>query len=194
MDNFILMPKSSELEMCSRKLGFGRTFFSEDFVITESRSKKDLLEKINRTKQKKMLAICRASDEEELRFILEKTKADIVIGTEKICPKDSLHYVRGGLDQILCKAAVANDKIIGFSFQDILNSENQNRARLLARMMLNIKLCRKYKVKMLFSNFAVSETEMRSAKDLEAFWRVLGGEKLFGSSNSEKTIKNETKI
>ena len=42
-------------------------------------------------------------------------------------------------------------------------------------MKFNIKLCKKYKVKMYFSTFAKNENELRSAQDLFAFWKVLGG-------------------
>ncbi|MEW5897114.1 MAG: RNase P subunit p30 family protein [Nanoarchaeota archaeon] len=172
-DNFLFMPKSSELQLLSRKLGFSRTLFLGDFTCVEEKDKKNLLKEISRIKQKGALVIYRASGEEALRFVLEKTSADIILGMENIHSKDSLHYIRGGLDQILCTAAAVNDKTIGFSFSEILNSAE--RAKLLSRIMFNIRLCRKYKVKMLFSTFAASEKEMRSAKDLEAFWRVLNG-------------------
>ena len=107
-----------------------------------------------------------------LRFALEKTSVDIVMGMENINPRDSVHFVRGGLDQVTCKIAKERGKIIAFSFSDVLNS--RDRGKLLARIMFNIKLCKKYKVKMLFSNFSTSLNEIRSAKDLQGFWKVLG--------------------
>ncbi len=91
---------------------------------------------------------------------------------EKIHPKDSLHFVRGGLDQVLCKIAAERGKIIGFSFAELLNSSDQ--AGWLSRVKANVRLCRKYKVKMLLSTFAVAKMELRSRKDLEAFSRIVG--------------------
>ena len=94
----------------------------------------------------------RAESEELFRFALEKTTIDIVFGQELINPKDSLHFPRGGLDQITCKIAKEKEKTIAFSFSDILGSGNKG--RLLGRIRFNLQLCRKYKVKMLFSNFS----------------------------------------
>ena len=107
-----------------------------------------------------------------LRFVLEKSDVDIVYGMETIHPKDSMHFVRGGLDQVLCKIAAEKGKILAFSFSDILNSSSQG--KLLARIMFNVKLCKKYKVPMMVCSFAASKEEMRSAKDLQALGRILG--------------------
>ena len=97
----------------------------------------------------------------------------MVMGIEKIHPKDSLHYPRAGLDQVLCNLARENDKIIAFSFEDLLNSNNL--PKLLNRMAFNLKLCHKYKIKVLFSNFSKNLWEMRAPKELIAVWELLGG-------------------
>ncbi|MBT4805189.1 hypothetical protein HON71_03380, partial [Candidatus Woesearchaeota archaeon] len=112
---------------------------------------------------------------ELLRFALEKTKVDLIYGMETINPRDSVHFVRGGLDQITCRIAAEKGKIIAFSFSEILNAKNKD--KIIARMKLNVKLCKKYRVKMYFSSFAKNENELRSAQDLFAFWKVLGGTK-----------------
>ncbi|MBU1631803.1 MAG: hypothetical protein KKA58_05765 [Nanoarchaeota archaeon] len=165
------MKKSKEIEDLSSLLGFEKTFFlDEDFVLLEEDNKKELLKKINNCRKK--IVVYKAKSEEMLRFALERTSVDIVFGMELINPKDSVHFVRGSLDQILCKIAASKGKIVGFSFNDILNA--RDRAKLLGRMILNIKLCKKYGVKMLFSSFSVSKMEMRSANDLEAFFRIFG--------------------
>ena len=90
---------------------------------------------------------------------------------ETINPKDSVHFLRGGLDQITCRIAKNKGKTIAFSFFEILNS--RNRDKLIARMKFNIKLCKKYKVKTLFANFSTKKMELRSAKDLKSFWTFL---------------------
>ena len=174
MHNYLLIKKNKELETLSKELGFTRTFFvDEDFVVVEGESKKELLKKIKSSKKNGKQIIFRASSEELLRFALEKTSVDIVFDMEEINPKDSVHFVRGGLDQITCRIAAESGKVAAFSFSGILNS--RERGQLLARMMFNIKLCGKYGVKMLFSNFSLSKEEMRSAKDLQAVFRVLEG-------------------
>lgn len=175
MQNILLMKKTKELEEFSKRLGFDETLFLEDIVFIEGGTKKEVLKKTNKADNR--LIIYKLASEEMLRFALERTKIDIVFAMEDINPKDSMHYVRGGLDQISCKIASEKGKTIAFSFNEILNS--RNRPKLLARMRLNIKLCNKYKVKILFSNFASSKAAMRSAKDLQAFKKALDKEKLW---------------
>ena len=161
MDNLILLPKNQEFEELSAKLGFSRTLFLEtDAVIIEAKTKKEL-------------TLYKPPTEDLLRFALEKTPISMVLGIEHIHPKESTHFVRGGLDQVLCKIAAEKEKTIAFPFSNILNSPQ--RSKLLARMMFNIKLCKKYKVKVFFSNFSHEKMEMRSARDLLSFWNVLGG-------------------
>jgi RNase P/RNase MRP subunit p30 len=168
MDNFLLLERNSELEKLSSNLGFTKTYFLEDFTLITAETKKQLLTKL---KTANPPTIYRPPTEDLLRFAVEKTSIDIILGIEKIHAKDSLHYLRGGLDQVLCKIAKGKNKTIAFSFSDILNSTS--RSKLLARMAFNLKLCKKYKINVLFSNFSSHKEEIRSAKDLEAFLKLL---------------------
>ena len=165
MDNIILLKKTKELEDLCRSLGFEDTLFLDDVKVIEAKTNKDLLKKSSQ------FTIVKPATEDLLRFALEKSKVNLVYGMEFIHPKDSVHYVRGGLDQITCKIAAEKGKIIGFSFSEILNTKNQ--AKLLARMRANLKLCKKYNVNVFFGNFSVSKDEIRSKKDLVAFLRTL---------------------
>jgi RNase P/RNase MRP subunit p30 len=169
MENFVLMKHSREIEELSTSLGFTKTLFLDtDFVYIKTDKKKDLLNSLKKTK---LTTVFHASSEEMLRFALEKTKVDIVLGAEEINPKESLHFVRGGLDQITCKIAAEREKKIGVSFSSILGSKD--REKTLRRITFNTKLCKKYKVSMLFSTFAKSKEELRSAKDLEVMFGSL---------------------
>ncbi len=172
MDNIICTTKNKEISELSTQLGFARTLFLEkDFLLLETKSQKEILDTISRAKGKPIFY--RATDEETLRYVLERTSVKFIFGMEYLAAKDSVHQVRGGLDQVLCKIAVEKGKIVAFSFNDLLQAHNKG--ALLARMKFNIKLCQKYKVKTFFSTFARNKWDLRSAKDLEALWRVLGG-------------------
>jgi len=172
MDNYLLLKNSSEVGQLSQKLGFTKAcFLEEDLVLLTGKLTPETIKKINQAKSKKKTIVFIPETEEALRYILEKTPVDIVLGVENIHPKESLHYSRGGLDQILLRIAAERGKTIAFSFSEILQSKN--RPRLLTRMRLNLQLCRKYKVKVIFSNFSRSLEELRSAKDLDAFKRIL---------------------
>ncbi len=162
MINFVLMPENAEVAALSKTLGYEQTYFlGKDFVLVKD--KKEIRGK---------LRVCKPNSEAMLRLILEKSPVEIVYGIESIHEKDSLHYVRGGLDQVLCKIAAQKGKTIAFSFSELLNATNKS--RVLSRMRFNMELCRKYKVKTLISNFATEKMDLRAAKDLEAFGRVLG--------------------
>ena len=172
MDNYILFDGDENSRELSLSLEFAHLFcIGKDFEIINASSKKELLLKVRQLQQKRKVVFFKPATEEMLRFALEKTTVNGVIGVEEIYPSDSVHYLRGGLDQILCKIARENGKKIVFSFSSILNSAH--RSRLLARIIFNLELCRKYKIQTVFGNFSLVQGEMRSAPDLLAFRRVL---------------------
>jgi len=175
MDMALLIPKTEELVVQLKELGFNRVLFDSELMVIETSNKGELLKGIVEGKRNKKKIIFIPRDEELLRFAIEKTEVDMILGVERVHPKDSLHYVRSGLDQVLCKLAVQKGKVIAFSFSDILNSGD--RAKLISRMMINIIICRKYGVKVYFGLFSKNKEELRSAADLFTLWRVLGGKK-----------------
>lgn len=119
-----------------------------------------------------MLTLVRCSDQD--RMVLEQGAADVLFGAEGTQPKDYAHQRGSGLNHVLCQLAHKNRVAIGFCLADILASSGSQRARLLGRMMQNIALCRKYKVRMVIGSFAADPWKMRSPHDLQAFFAVLG--------------------
>lgn len=190
MDNLVLMKKSSDVEELSFKLGFSRTLFLDTHcVIINNGTASSILRQANAGKAKKLITLFKPLTEQQLRFVLEKTPVDMVYGLEQIHFHDSVHFLRGGLDQVLCKIAAQHHKTIGFSFQEILAASGK--AELLARMAFNIKLCRKYNINLFWSTFAQEKWELRSADDLASFWRMLGGtgKEAFTLQNYRKAYK-----
>ncbi|MBU1111863.1 MAG: hypothetical protein ABIG93_01860 [archaeon] len=174
--NILLMAAKESILELSCSLGYESTLFSEEFFLIKAKDKKKILKEIKSARKKSLFVVAEASSEELLRFLVEKTSVDMVIGMEKINPRDSVHYPRGAVDQVIAKIARERGKILGFSFNSILNSEDKfERAKLMNRIRFNLKLCKKYKVKTYFGNFAQQTSEMRSSKDLKSFWLVLGG-------------------
>ncbi|MBI2128648.1 hypothetical protein HYU07_00265 [Candidatus Woesearchaeota archaeon] len=110
---------------------------------------------------------------EDNRYVLEKTKADIVFAFEETGRRDFIHHRDSGLNHILCAIAKEKGKTIGFSFTSILRSEGMLRAQIIGRMMQNIELCRKYKVSTMIASFAASPYEMRGWHDLKSFFELL---------------------
>ncbi len=88
--------------------------------------------------------------------------------------RDFIHQRNSGLNQVHAKIAHDKEKIIAFNFSTILNSTPERRALILGRMRQNVKLCRKYKVKMFIGTFASNPYELRGEYELKAFGYFLG--------------------
>ncbi|MBT3417054.1 hypothetical protein HON86_00475 [Candidatus Woesearchaeota archaeon] len=132
---------------------------------------KDLRKKINDSTGK---IIIQGGELDINRFAVENKKIDILLSPEKNSRKDLMFSRRSGLNQVLCKLAAKNDVAIGFDFSYLLNSSGKQRARILGRMKQNVKFCKKYGVKMIFSSFARTKYELRSDEFFKVFSNILG--------------------
>jgi len=124
------------------------------------------------------------------RQVIELKNVNILLSPEKGVRKDSLHYRNSGLNQVTCKLAKKNKIAIGFNFNDILITQGKERAMILGRMMQNVKLCRKYKLRMLIASFAKDKWQMRSKNDLISFGIVLG----MHPKEAQKALQTVNKI
>lgn len=116
--------------------------------------------------------IVEGGSEEKNRKAVEDKSIDILLSPEKYAQNDKLASRNSGLNQVLCKLANANKIAIGFSFSDLLNTKE--RSKVIGRWAQNIRLCRKYKVKMVLASFANNKWEMRSPKDLFSLALAMG--------------------
>ncbi|MEK6937678.1 MAG: hypothetical protein AABX04_01400 [Nanoarchaeota archaeon] len=171
MENYLLLNHILELEELSKSLGFSKTLFLGQDIMIVKGNPREILNGCKEAQRQKQVTIYFAENEERLRFVLEKTSVNLVLGMEKIFHKDSPHYPKSGMDQILAKLAVATGKTMGFSFSELLNVKDKG--KLMHRISFNLGLCKKYKVNFIFGNFSLRPEEMRSAADLEAIRRVL---------------------
>lgn len=143
----VLANKDDDLEYFAKKLGFYRLIFKEEFS---------------------KFGIVEAKDYDTNRKLVESKKVLVLVNPHVNTAKDSLHFRSGGLDHVLCNLANKNGVAIGFSLDSLANSV------MLGRFKQNIRLCRKYKVKMLFFSFAKSKYELRAVQDILSLLRVLG--------------------
>lgn len=115
-----------------------------------------------------------AEGRDNARHLLEKTGVDVVYGLEREDGKDHTHYRYSGMNHVLAKIAHDRGKIVCFNIGKIASNTGMKRTRLMGRMMQNIKLCRKYDVKVCAASFAHSPYQMRAAGDIEALLKVMG--------------------
>ena len=180
----IVFPQDNEEEFAevAEKLGYDELLFVYKTEIPKlnlklkARIKTGLLalpKEIDKARKKAEKVVVQSSLEDD-RWVLEKSKADIVFGFEESQRKDYMHHRGSGLNQVLCKIAAQKGKAIGFSFSSVLNADRITRARIIGRMQQNAKFCKKYKVKAILASFAKSPYGMRAPKDLDAFRRIIG--------------------
>lgn len=143
----VLMERNKEAEDFGRKLGFTKLFFKEDL---------------------KKFKILHSEDYSLKRKMVEKKQIDILLNPHLLSSKDSLHYRRSGLDHILCNFMGKNNIAMAFTLKSFNNYVE------IGRLMQNIFLCRKYKVKVLFFSYAENIYEMRAKSDIVSLLIILG--------------------
>jgi len=177
----IVFPKNNEQEFIklAETLGYDELVFvhSDEKKFYNKKGKLKITnallcdpKKVQSCRKKADLILVQSSTDD--RFVIEKSKADLVFGFEAIAAKDKTHQRVSGLNHILCRFAAQTNKKLGFDFNMLLNA--RNKAILIGRMKQNIKLCRKYKVKTVIASFAKTPLEMRSPNDLQSFFVKLG--------------------
>jgi RNase P/RNase MRP subunit p30 len=101
------------------------------------------------------------------RKILEMKKIDMLILQHKL-GRDRLKQRDSGLNEILCNIAKKNNVTLAIDFEEIICSEGKERAKLLGRLIQNIKLIKKHKNKIRLIN------KTNEILGLAALFRVLG--------------------
>ena len=183
----IVIPNNNEDEFAviAAKLGYKKLYFLYDFNEYKDETGKNL-EKLsidfdigiivnkknaNSAGKSKLLVAKSSYDDREL---IEGKKVKLIYGFEDVKRKDYLHQRASGLNHILCDIASKNNVAAGFSYGSLLNKNSQDVSVIKGRMMQNISLCQKYKVKMVVGSFASEPYEMRAPHDLSALFEILG--------------------
>lgn len=188
----IVVPKNNEVEFIeiSLKLGIRKILFLYNFdYYTNSIQKK--LESLKENKninvengfivnQKNLnqafkvskLLVVKSSDKD--RFFIESKKIKLVYGFEEVQKKDYLHQRASGLNHIICELANKNNVVIGFSYSSLFGKSREESSRLMGRMMQNISLCKKYKVKIITGSFSEKPFDLRAPHDVISLFAMLG--------------------
>jgi RNase P/RNase MRP subunit p30 len=138
----------------------------EQILISENNF--DRARKLIRESQGKKIIF--SSDDDELnRKILEKENIEILLLNQE-GRKDFQKQRNSGFNHVFAKLAKKKNIIIGINLDEIINSEEKQKAIILARVIQNIKICNKNKLKMKF----VSKSQKRNILDLKSLGLVLG--------------------
>jgi len=108
------------------------------------------------------------------RAFVSDPSIDILMNPELKQTKDTVHQRRSGLNHVLAKLAKRHHLAIGFGFASLLHTKDVARAQILGRMRQNVRICRQFKVPMVVCSYASNVKELRGAKDLLSFARLIG--------------------
>jgi RNase P/RNase MRP subunit p30 len=136
-------------------------------LIVEKNYEK-LRKKIIEVKKAKEEVVVLAGDDDFNRRVLEQKNVDVLLFSD-FSGRDKLKQRDSGLNQVLCKIAAKNKIVVGIDVRALFLAKNLSRA--LARVMQNIRLCRKYKVRIVLVN-----VKEKDKKDLHGFLLTLGAD------------------
>jgi len=110
------------------------------------------------------------SDDDELnRKILEKEDIHVLLlNMEK--RQDFQKQRNSGLNHVLAKLAKKKEIVIGINLDEIIKTSEKEKARILARVAQNIRICNKNKLKMKF----IYKNNKRNIYDLKSLGLILG--------------------
>ena len=137
-----------------------------DIIIEENNFDK-ARKLIKENKDKKI--IFTSNDDELNRKILEKENIEILLLNQE-GKKDFQKQRNSGFNQVMAKLAQKKNVVLGINFDEIINSEEKQKAVILARVMQNIKLCNKNRLKMKF----IQKNNKRNSFDLKSLGLILG--------------------
>ena len=116
------------------------------------------------------------STSSNIRFLIENYGNRIgYISSIETSPKsDFLHHRNSGMNHIICSIMKENNISIILSLNSLLSADNKQFPLYIGRIKQNIKLARKYKIKVQLASFASSLYQMRPKHDLIALLITLG--------------------
>jgi ribonuclease P/MRP protein subunit RPP1 len=118
------------------------------------------------------------------RRAIETLKINYLVNVEFGSKKDGLKQRDSGINHVVAKEAAKKGIgfVIDFNYLRMLDGEEL--ARVLSRIIQNIKICRRAKVEIKLASFAESKNDLPNEKDIEGFLTSLGM-----SSQQVKTAK-----
>ena len=126
----------------------------------------------DKIKDKSKIVIAKSSDKD--RFLAESKKIKLIYGFESPGRKDYIHQRASGLNHIMCELLRKNNIVAGFSYGELINSNEVELPLIMGRIMQNLILCRKYKVKTAIASFAQNPFDLRAPHDVSNMFQLLG--------------------
>jgi ribonuclease P/MRP protein subunit RPP1 len=97
--------------------------------------------------------IVKAQNDDFNRKMLEYGRFDILLSPEAGNRRNTLRNIDSGLNNVLAEIASKNNIAIGMNIEEISNLGRKEKAERLARIIQNIKICRKAKARFKAINY-----------------------------------------
>lgn len=140
-----------------------------DFVLINENDFMKARKEIRKSNRKKI--IFSGLDDELNRKILEKEKIDVLLLNQSE-RTDKINQRNSGFNHVLAKIARKKCVAIGINFDEIVESGKKRKADILGRVIQNVKLCNKNKLKMKF--VSLKNKNERDISDVKFLGLVLG--------------------
>jgi hypothetical protein len=101
--------------------------------------------------------------------------------------KDSVHYPKSGMDQVIAKLMKKNGNAYALPLDKILESKNPE--IILRRVALNMRLANKYGFEVILASFAKNESNQRDPSLIRALAEHLGLKEDLAKQSMQKTFK-----
>ena len=185
----IVLPRNNEVEFIeiASKLGIKKLYFLYNFdEYNEQKIKLESIKNhnlnveigfiinqknINKAVKYSKLIVAKSSDKD--RYLIETKKIRLIYGFEETQKKDYLHQRASGLNQHMCQLANKNNVTVGFSYSSLFNKNSILTSMIIGRIIQNISLCQKYKVKIMIGSFSDKPFDMRSPYDIKSLFAML---------------------
>ena len=135
------------------------------FQILQPKNAKEF-QKMTQGREKVMVS---GFNEEINRMAVESKKVSMLVSPERGFGNDRMDARNSGLNDVLCKLAAKNGVAIWVDIDELLQLHQDARIRRLGKILQNVRLCRKYHVKMV-----LVDGKGRNEKDLKSFGICMG--------------------
>ena len=140
-----------------------------DFALINENDFMKARREIRKSNRKKI--IFSGSNDELNRKILEKEKIDTLL-LNQFGRTDKAKQRNSGLNHVLAKIASKKNVSIGINFDEIIESGKKRKAGILGRVVQNVKICNKNKLKMKF--VSLKNKNRINLYDVKSLGLVLG--------------------
>ena len=142
-------------------------------MIIQTKNTNEIRNQIQKSKKANPdeIIIIKAQDEEFNRKMLEIKGVNILLGPEIHQRKDKMKQRDSGLNEFLCKLAAKNNIKIAINIEELQKiKDKKQKAKALARIIQNIKLCKRTK-----TNIILWPENKYKSQDIMAFITTLKG-------------------